>query len=50
MIVVCVCCVKERAPPWTETAESVGSDESFFLADGTAWATGRGEGVVSDRV
>lgn len=26
-------------------AESVGSDESFFLAGGTAWATGRGERV-----
>jgi len=26
-------------------AESVGSDEGFFLAGGTAWATGRGERV-----
>ncbi len=26
-------------------AESVGSDESFFLVGGTAWATGRGERV-----
>jgi len=27
-------------------AESVGSDESFFLVGGTAWATGRGERVT----